>query len=328
MAEMAKLQFGRLTEAWQGEAADFTPLLAEQLDVIGSEIGVDFASIGEHEVPTAGGRRIDIVAQGADGAEFVIENQYGRGDHDHLTRGLAYAVARRARGLVVVAEQHRDEFRAVAQYLNDLAELDSDRGIAVWLIEARAVRIETSPWAPLFAVVVEPNSFTATVEAVKSAEGRPSSDEELWQQFTSEASLEAAKQVLKDWIGSGHRRRLGPTHVVLEAKGPSANGFRTVVALYNDGRVMVPFHSYAGQNSGIAIAPLISEAFRARADQLFGFSGSERLARTGPGWLTAETVTPLTEFCREVASAYEAALEETGVDPTEYSFSETGVDGP
>jgi hypothetical protein len=45
---------------------------------------------------------------------------------------------------VVVAEEHRDEFRAVAQYLNDLAELDSDRGIAIWLVEARAVRIEDS----------------------------------------------------------------------------------------------------------------------------------------------------------------------------------------
>ena len=89
---MARLRFGRLTEAWRGEAADFTPLLAHQIDAVGAAI-----------------------------SEFVIENQYGRADHDHLTRGLAYAVARRARGLVVVAEQHRDEFRAVAQYLNERA---------------------------------------------------------------------------------------------------------------------------------------------------------------------------------------------------------------
>lgn len=32
MATMARLEYGRLTEAWKGEAADFTPLLAEQLD--------------------------------------------------------------------------------------------------------------------------------------------------------------------------------------------------------------------------------------------------------------------------------------------------------
>lgn len=90
---MEKLTFGKLTEAWTGEASDFTPLLAEQLDALGDAIGVDLVSLGEPEVSTAGGRRIDIVAQVTDGAEFVVENQYGRADHDHLTRGLAYAVA-------------------------------------------------------------------------------------------------------------------------------------------------------------------------------------------------------------------------------------------
>src|SRR5258708_21246400 len=164
MGSMARLRFGRLSEAWKGEASDFTPLLAQQLDALGAEIGVDLASIGESEVQASGGRRIDIVALGEDGSEFVIENQYGKADHDHLTRGLAYAVARRARGLVVVAEEHRDEFRAVAQYLNELSEHDQERGIAVWLVEAKAVRIADSPWAPLFSTVVEPNSFTARVE--------------------------------------------------------------------------------------------------------------------------------------------------------------------
>lgn len=122
MAEMARPQFGRLSDAWKREAADFTPLLAEQLDAIGAEIGVDFGSVGESEVPIAGGRRIDVVATGDDGSEFVIENRYGWADHDHLTRGLAYAVVRRARGLVAVAEEHSDEFCAVAQDPNGLAE--------------------------------------------------------------------------------------------------------------------------------------------------------------------------------------------------------------
>src|SRR5688572_939382 len=142
MSTMARLQFGRLSDAWTGEAADFTPLLSEQLDAVGAAIGVDLAAIGKTEVQTRGGRRIDIVAEADDGSEFVIENQYGRADHDHLTRGLAYAVARHARGLIVIAEEHRDEFRAVAEYLNELAERDLDRGVVVWLIEAKAVRIE------------------------------------------------------------------------------------------------------------------------------------------------------------------------------------------
>lgn len=308
---MARVQFGRLTEAWKGEAADFTPLLAEQMDAVGAAIGVDLTSIGRSEVQTTGGRRIDIVAQGEDGSEFIIENQYGRADHDHLTRGLAYAVARRARGLVVVAEEHRDEFRALAQYLNELAELDLERGIAVWLVEAKAIRIQDSPWAPLFTTVVEPNTFTAGVEQVKQSESAPlASLEAFWEQFDSPAVLDAAKRVLSEWLASGYRRRLGPNHVVLEAPGPAKSGVRTVVAIYSDGRILVPFSSYGGQNSGIPIAVLTSEAFRSSADALFGFDGSERQARTPPGWLTPDRAPSVLEFCQQVAQAYAAALDE------------------
>ena len=304
---MARLVFGRLTDAWTGEASDFTPLLAQQLDAVGDAIGVDLASVGSSEVPITGGRRIDIVAQGADGSEFVIENQYGRADHDHLTRGLAYAVARRARGLVVVAEEHRDEFRAVAQYLNEMAEHDPERGIAVWLVEAKAVRIEGSPWAPLFSAVVEPNGFTADVEQVRQSEIIGSLDE-FWATFTSNPTRAAAQTVLNGWLQAGFRKRLGPNHVVLEAPGPSRNGARTVTAIYADGRVLVPFGSYAGQNSGIGIEPLMKDDFRAGADALFGFSGSEKQARTTEGWLTPETAPQLLHLCLRVARAYAAAL--------------------
>lgn len=309
---MGRLTFGRLTEAWKGEAADFTPLLAQQLDALGEAISVDLTSLGESEVATTGGRRIDIVARVEDGSEFVVENQYGRADHDHLTRGLAYAVARHARGLVVVAEEHRDEFRAVAQYLNDLAELDSERGIAVWLVEARAVRIAESPWAPLFTAVVEPNTFTATVEKAKQSE-MAGSLEEFFGQFSRDDLRQAASMLIDRWIAAGYRRRLGPNHVVLEAAGPSVGGVRTVVAVFNDGRVLVPFSSYAGTNSGIPIEALTTPEFRAEADKVFGFSGSEKHARTVAGWLTPDRVDALWTFCLRVSGAYSQAL----VDPRE-----------
>lgn len=304
---MAKLVFGKLSEAWKGEASDFTPLLADQLDNLGDALGIDLAAVGKSEVLTTGGRRIDIVAQGADGSEFVIENQYGRADHDHLTRGLAYAVARHARGLVVVAEEHRDEFKAVAQYLNDLAELDLDRGISVWLVEAKAVRIGDSPWAPLFTAVIEPNSFTATVEQARLAE-KPGSLEEFYGQFSAPELRVAAEQVIAGWLGAGYKRRIESNHVVLEAPGPAASGVRTVVAIFNDGRVLVPFSSYAGVNSGIEITALTTPEFRASADSLFLFNGTEKQARTQPGWLSTDRAEPLLQFCLAVANAYQDAL--------------------
>lgn len=312
---MAKLVYGRLSEAWKGEASDFTPLLAAQLDALGDAIGVDLSSIGETEVPTAGGRRIDIVTQVDGEGTFVVENQYGTADHDHLTRGLAYAVAAEAQGLVVVAERHRDEFRAVAEYLNDLAEHSPDRGIAVWLVEAAAVRIEDSQWAPLFTAVTKPNRFTAAVEHAKKVTSMKNLDE-FWNQFVDDSSLRAAQTVVERWAAAGHGRRLGPNHVVLEAKGPSAGGNRTVVTVFNDGQVMVPFSSYAGSNSGIGIDSLVTPEFRGAADQLFGFNGVEKLAKTVPGWLTNERVEALHDFCARVAAAYANALviEEQRID--------------
>ncbi len=306
---MGRLQFGRLTEAWKGEASGFTPLLGERLDQLGEAIGVDLASVGRTEVATAGDRRIDIVATDTEGAILVIENQYGRADHDHLTRGLAYAVASHARGLVVVAEEHRDEFRAVAQYLNDLADNDRERGIAVWLVEARAVRVDDSPWAPLFTAVVEPNGFVATVEQARPAPPAPlASLDAFWGLIHDPTTRRAAETVVNRWADSGYRRRMAPSSVVLEAAGPSKSGVRTVVAVFADGRVMVPFGAYAGTNSGIAIDPLTTEEFRRDADALFGFNGTERLAYTKPGWLTPERVTSLLEFCEQVATAYATAL--------------------
>lgn len=311
MATMGRLQFGRLSSAWAGEAADFTPLLSERLDQLGAALGVDLASVGRSEVSTAGGRRIDIVAQDTEGSEFVIENQYGRADHDHLTRGLAYAVASHAKGLVVVAEEHRDEFKAVARYLNDLREADPDRGIAVWLVEARAVRVDESPWAPMFVVVVEPNDFVATVEQARTLDRRRLGDlDEFWALFTDAELESAAREVVARWAETGHRWHLGPSQIVLEAPGPAIRGVRAVVAIYADGRVQVPFSAYAGANSGIEIPELTTSAFRQEADALFEFNASERQARTSPGWLTPEKATALLDFCSRVAAAYAHGIEQ------------------
>jgi hypothetical protein len=47
---MGYLRYGRLADAWKGEASDFTPLLVDRLDQLGSAIGVDLASAGQSEV--------------------------------------------------------------------------------------------------------------------------------------------------------------------------------------------------------------------------------------------------------------------------------------
>ena len=322
VSPMGRLVFGALRDAWKGEAADFTPLLAQQVDDIGNAIGVDLASIGSIEVSAAGGRRIDILAEGTNGANFVIENQYGVLNHDHLTRGLAYAVASHSRGLIVIAEEHRDEFRAVANYLNELRDNDPERGVAVWLVEAKAVSIGNSPWATLFLTVVSPNSFTAEVELEHSSIRRRLAQGDFEAAFESEDELKIAREILDWWTGpdrtrSNRRYRImaNPVQAVLESRGPGVSGWRTVIGFYPSGQVAIPFGAYKGLNSGIGVDALGTEEFRTRANAIFGLKGTEVQARTSPGWLTIERFDVLKAFCSEVAKAYlEAKTELHGDD--------------
>lgn len=184
--------------------------------------------------------------------------------------------------------------------------LHTASGISVWLVEVKAVRIGNSEWAPLFTTVVEPNEFvTAVIEDEKKTK-LTSLAEFLAACDTAEIRT-TVTDVVQQWDAAGHKRRFGPNYVVLEARGPSKRGMRTVVTLYTDGRVFVPFMSYAGWNSGIPVESLTTEQFRREANGLFGFNGSEQQARTTAGWLEPSRIPHLMAFCFQIADAYAEA---------------------
>lgn len=304
---MGKVTWGRLTEAWTGEASDFTPELANHLDQLDVDLGLGLAD-AETEVPAAGGRRIDILAGGSDGTRYVIENQYGSADHDHLTRGLAYAVSADADGLIVVAERHRDEFREVAHYLNDVAAR-AGRGVKVWLVEARAIRVDDSPWAPVFTVVAEPNTFTQEVAGNVGGYERLVDVDEVLASYESDFLRQAAADLVGSWRQRGLKHyaviRGGKPLLSFFAPGPASGGSRSVLTAYPDGRLFVPFGAYQGTNSGIAIPALSSEEFVAEISERFGLTKG----RTAVGWFTPERVSDVLEFADLVIDAYQAARE-------------------
>jgi hypothetical protein len=184
--------------------------------------------------------------------------------------------------------------------------LEPSKGIAVWLVEAKAIRIGDSPWAPLFEAVVEPNRFTATIEAARQRERRLPSADAFWAQFTEPALLNAAQAVISAWEGRGRRWRLGPDHVVLTAAGTAAGG-NSVARIYVDGSVAVPFAAYSGKGTGLPIAALTSPHFVEETRALFGLPSHGN--RTDPGWLKPDRVETLLEFCDRVAAALEAQRE-------------------
>lgn len=150
---------------WPGEATHFTPWLAANLDWLDG-LGLGPLELVGTEVmlPTVN-RALDILARTTDGRAVAIENQYLRTDHDHLTRGLAYAVGHRARALVVIAEDHGEEFLAIAAYLNEAYEqLGHEVGIAVFLVRLTVEKV-VDVFVPRFSIAARPNTWLTAVHA-------------------------------------------------------------------------------------------------------------------------------------------------------------------
>ena len=199
--KMGRLEFCTPKEAWGGEATAFTPMLAnaDMLEYLGQATGIGPLALVEKEHATAGNRSLDILAETADGRRVAIENQYKTADHDHLTRGLAYAVATDSRVLVIVAEDHRDEFISVADYLNEVGLASADRSVLVWLVQVRAVRrVGDSIWSPEFIVRAEPNEWEAAIRRELSPKLKDLDD--FYAKCSSPEWAQFARGVINRWL--------------------------------------------------------------------------------------------------------------------------------
>ena len=176
---MTDTQLGRIEEVdlrniWQNEAGDFTPWLAEHLNLLGEALHLDLTLVeAEGQVGTFS---VDVVAD-TDSGIVVIENQLEKTDHTHLGQLLTYAAGRDARVLIWITPDFRDEHRAALDWLNHWTPEE----IEVYGVEVRAIRIGDSLPAPEFRPVAFPNSWSR--EAGSKTKSAPSGNRERYRVF-------------------------------------------------------------------------------------------------------------------------------------------------
>ncbi len=147
-----------ITNVWPHEARDFTPWLAENLPLLGKELGMDLELVGT-EVPI-GNFSLDILARDANSEAVVaIENQIANTDHVHLGQLLTYAAGKNASIVVWIATRFRDEHRAALDWLNE----GSKDPLSFFGVEVQAVKIGDSLPAPLFRLAAAPNTWSKDV---------------------------------------------------------------------------------------------------------------------------------------------------------------------
>ena len=168
MPEIRFLESRNIREVWKREDSNFTPWLSgvEPLSRLFEACGLSLgeAPIIEREVKIPGvNRSLDLLVELDTGEKIAIENQYAEGDHDHFTRALAYAIGLEVSTVIIVAESHRPEFVAVADYLN-AAGLAYQHGIRVYLVNVEVVGVPGEDTVyPIFETSAAPNEWKAAV---------------------------------------------------------------------------------------------------------------------------------------------------------------------
>ena len=163
-----KLEKVDLRDAWQTEAGDFTPWLAQEHNIrmLADTIGIELEI--EAQEKQVGPFRADILCKDVVNDHWVlIENQLEQTDHTHLGQLLTYAAGLNTVTIVWVAKSFRAEHRAAMDWLNEMTGED----IAFFALEVELWRIGDSPVAPKFNVVCSPNDWVKSVsQAAKQAQ--------------------------------------------------------------------------------------------------------------------------------------------------------------
>lgn len=150
---LGKLEKVDIRQQWENEARDFTPWLAENLDLLAEQIGSGELEKENTEF-SIGAFSADIVAQTLDGKKVVIENQLDRTDHDHLGKLMTYASGVEANTVVWICGEAREEHRRAIDWLN---ELGSD--VAFFLCQVELWKIGESQPAPRLEIICRPNEW-------------------------------------------------------------------------------------------------------------------------------------------------------------------------
>ena len=187
---LGRLEPVALRKAWPNEASNFTPWLAEEINLaqLGDAIGIQLEL--ERVEKEVGSFSADILAKDINTQQWVlIENQIAPTDHSHLGQLLTYAAGLDARAIVWIAETFREEHRAAIDFLNR-ATTDE---FAFFAVQIELWRIGESAFAPRFSIIAKPNNWSKQAQAVKqAAEGELTETQKAYRQFWS-GLIEKAK---------------------------------------------------------------------------------------------------------------------------------------
>jgi len=146
-----------LRQVWSSESGEFTPWLADNIDLLGEAMGLELELVRREAA--VGDFAVDLLARDLSTDRYVIvENQYDQTDHDHLGKLITYAAGFDAMAVIWLAESIREEHRQALEWLNQRTDTDTH----FFGVVAQVLQIDDSRPATNFRLVVFPNEWQKT----------------------------------------------------------------------------------------------------------------------------------------------------------------------
>lgn len=157
--EFGKLKKIKITDIWNEEHRDFTPWLRDKIEYLNDALDVEIEPIGI-EYP-AGPFSIDLLGKDMKGNLVIIENQYGKTNHDHLGKTLTYMAYHDAKTIIWICEVPRPEHEKVINWLNENTNND------FYLVKIELFQIDDSRPYPKFTKICDPSQEAKTARRHK-----------------------------------------------------------------------------------------------------------------------------------------------------------------
>jgi len=177
---IGKIERVKIRDVWRHEAPDFTTWLRDNIDYLSDSISFNISNPESEQA--AGSFKVDILAEDNSGNPVIIENQLEKSDHDHLGKLITYSVALEAKTAIWIVSEPRPEHIASIQWLNESSSAN------FFLLKLEAIKIDDSPPAPLFTLIVGPSEEGKEVgKAKKEIAERYKIREKFWTQLLEKA---------------------------------------------------------------------------------------------------------------------------------------------
>ena len=200
--DIGKLENVSVREVWPKEEHDFTPWLANNIEILSEKLGIDVSNAEREK--RAGTFEVDLLAEDGNSEPVIIECQFGKSDHDHLGKILTYLTQLNAKVAVWICEEPREEHDKVVSWLNEATPVD------FYLVKVEALRIGDSLPASSFTVLSGPSAEARTAgEIKKNWAERHKKRFQFWEKLLEKTKskgislFENIKPGRDHWLGTG-----------------------------------------------------------------------------------------------------------------------------